>query len=330
MLTIQEGAGKVVKMCMGVKAGEKAVIITDLLRPASLGSALQKACMEQGAEAVLITIDSQLVDGQLPDSVGRAISYADVLFCVTTNTLAYTKAVDVCKKNGCRVVAITGVQEEAFMEGSIEANYEAMAPVVAGVQKAFDEAECVEVTAPGGTSLTLSLKGRTSFSCPGMLHQPGGLIGLPAMEAYIAPVEDQTNGVLVADASGSGLGKLEEPVRIEIRNGRACSITGGAQAKALADRLEATNNPNSYVIAEFAIGLNPCAKLVGQIAIDEGIYGTGHFALGNNLGMNGKNDAPQHMDMVYWKPTIRLDGKLLMEEGRLVEWDDLIKSTQKI
>jgi hypothetical protein len=34
--------------------------------------------------------------------------------------------------------------------------------------------------------------------------------------------------------------------------------------------------------------------------------------------------------MVYWKPTIRLDGKLLMEEGRLVEWDDLIKSTQKI
>ena len=78
MLTIQEGAGKVVKMCMGVKAGEKAVIITDLLRPASLGSALQKACMEQGAEAVLITIDSQLVDGQLPDSVGRAISYADV------------------------------------------------------------------------------------------------------------------------------------------------------------------------------------------------------------------------------------------------------------
>lgn len=324
MLTIQEGANKIARMCMGVKAGESVVIITDLSRPASLGSALQKACMDLGAEAVLITIDSHLVNGQLPDSVGRAICFADVLFCVTANTLGYTKAVDACKKNGCRVAAITDVLEDAFMKGSIEVNYEAMAPVIAGVEKAFNEASHVQITAPGGTSITLSIQGRKAFTCPGVLHAPGGLIGLPGMEVYIAPVEDQTNGILVADASGSGLGKLEDPVRISIEAGRAYDISGGKQAKMLADRLKATNNPNSYVIAEFAIGLNPFAELVGHIAIDEGIYGTGHFALGNNLGFAGKNDAPQHFDMVYWKPTIYLDEKLFMKDGRLVELDHLI------
>lgn len=91
MLSIQEGADKIVRMCMGVKAGERVVIITDLLRPISLSNALQKACMEQGAETILIVIDSNLVDGQLPESVDRAIRFSDVLLCVTTNTLAYTR-----------------------------------------------------------------------------------------------------------------------------------------------------------------------------------------------------------------------------------------------
>ena len=329
MIQIHEGAEKIVSMCMGVQPDEKVVIITDLLRPSSLGKALQKACMDVGAEAVLITIDSELAGGQLPESVARAISLVDVLICVTTSTLAYTKAVDACKANGCRVVTITGVEEDAFMKGSIEADYAAMAPVVAGVEAAFNAAKQVSITAPGGTNMTLSIEGRTAFTCPGMLRKPGGLIGLPAMEVYIAPVEDQTNGILVADASGSGLGKLTESVSIAIRDGKAYEITGGDQAKSLSDRLASTNNPNSYTIAEFAIGLNPCAELVGAIAIDEGIYGTGHFALGNNLGFNGRNDAPLHLDMVYWKPTIHLDGKLFMEDGKLVEFDHLIPRNNK-
>ena len=330
MLSIQEGADKIVRMCMGVKAGEKVVIITDLLRPISLSNALQKACMDQGAETILIIIDSNLVDGQLPESVDRAIRFSDVLLCVTTHTLAYTKAIYACKKNGCRVLSMTDVPEDVFSKGAIEVNYEAMAPVIAEVEKAFNRASRARISAPGGTEITLSIENRRAFTCPGVMRTPGGLIGLPAIEVYIAPVEDQTNGVLVADASGSGLGKLEEPIKISIKDGQAYDIAGGAQAEVLSSRLLGTNNPNSYVIAEFAIGLNPCAELVGHIAIDEGIYGTGHFALGNNLGFEGKNDAPLHLDMVYWKPTIYLDEHLFMKNGCLVELDHLIPKHTKI
>ena len=73
------------------------------------------------------------------------------------------------------------------------------------------------------------------------------------------------------------------------------------------------------VVAEFAIGLNPCATPTGSIVIDEGIYGTGHFALGSNTGFGGNNVCPQHLDLVYEKPTIYLDESLFMKDGVLTE-----------
>ena len=329
MLTIQEGARKIVNMCMGVRAGEHVIVITDTKRPASLGKATFGACLEVGAETTLITFDGSMINGQLNDQISAAIEHADVLLCITTSTLAYTNAVYKCKANGCRVACITDVTEDSFMKGAIECNYEGMAPVVEHVRKAFLEAKEAEITSPGGTHLKLSIDGRRPFTCPGRLSDPGGLIGLPAMEVYIAPIEDKTNGVLVADASGSRLGILEEPVRFTIENGKAVKIEGGRQAKELAEFLESTKNPNSYTIAEFAIGLNPCAQLCGSIAVDEGIYGTGHYALGNNLGFEGKNMAPNHLDMVYWKPTIYLDGKLFMKDGELLGWHEQISEMNK-
>lgn len=324
MLTILEGAEKIVTMCMGVKPGERVVIITDINRPESLAKALLSRCMNRGAEAIVVTFDGSLNDGQLSVCASEAIQSADVLLCVTTMTLAYTNAVYSCRDHGCRVAAITDVTEESFQTGALEADYQAMVPVIAAVQCAFDEADSAHITSPSGTDLHLSIKGRSAHVCSGMMHERGGLIGLPAMEVYIAPLENSTHGQLIADASGSGLGKLESPIAFTIEGGRAISIEGQRQASQLKETLEETNNPNSYVIAEFAIGLNPCAELVGHIAVDEGIYGTGHFALGNNLGFGGQNNAPKHLDMVYWKPTIHLDGRPFMEDGKLVGLDHLI------
>lgn len=329
MLTIEQGADKIVSMCMGVSPGEKVIIVTDIMRPISLSQALYKSCKRKGADAISIIFDGNLVNGQVDSSIAKAIESADVLLCLTTSTIAYTKAVDVCRKNGCRVAAITDATEDTFKEGSIEADYLQMAVVIEEVRKLFDAADEVCVTSPGGTELRLSINNRRSHVCNGVLREPGGLIGLPAMEVYIAPIENSTNGILVADASGSGLGCIQEPISLIVSNGKVVEITGGEQANALSARLAETNEPNSFTVAEFAIGLNPCAKLVGHISVDEGIYGTGHFALGNNLGFGGNNDAPQHLDLVYWRPTIKLDGKPFMKEGRLVEFDSYILNSIK-
>ena len=124
-------------------------------------------------------------------------------------------------------------------------------------------------------------------------------------------------GTLIADVMGTGMGLLTQPIHLEIQDGKAYRITGGTQADHLRKKVE--NVPGGTVEAEFAIGLNPCATPTGSIVIDEGIYGTGHFALGSNTGFGGNNVCPQHLDLVYEKPASYLDEALFMKDGVLTE-----------
>ena len=51
---------------------------------------------------------------------------------------------------------------------------------------------------------------------------------------------------------------------------------------------------------------------------DEKVLGTIHIALGNNVSMGGNVNVPLHLDGVIKKPTVYLDGKLLMKDGKLL------------
>ena len=75
---------------------------------------------------------------------------------------------------------------------------------------------------------------------------------------------------------------------------------------------------NARNIAEFGIGTNDSARLSGVLLEDEKVLGTIHIALGNNSSMGGKIKVPIHLDGVVKKPTVYLDGKLLMEGGKLL------------
>lgn len=311
----KEGALRVVKECVGVRPGEKVLVVTDVQRPALVSRELFQACREQGAETVWAVFDGVLADGQVPALLDRAMDAADVIFCVTTDTLGYSAAAKRCTEQGGRVVTMTEAPEALLTDPALEADFPVLRGVVERVMEAFDAAETVHVTAPGGTDLTFSLAGRSSHSCLGTCLEPG-MAAVPDMEAYIAPVEGSVQGILAADISGTGLGLLSESIHLEIRDSRVVKLSGGAQAQQLKERLKGVDGGD--VLAEFAVGLNPCAQPVGSIVIDEGVYGTGHFALGSNTGFGGTNICGQHLDLVYWKPTIYLDGALFMRDGVLV------------
>ena len=74
----------------------------------------------------------------------------------------------------------------------------------------------------------------------------------------------------------------------------------------------------AYNIAEFGIGTNDSAKLSGLLLEDEKVMGTVHIALGNNVTMGGTFNVPIHLDGVIKKPTVYLDNKLLMKNGKLL------------
>jgi leucyl aminopeptidase (aminopeptidase T) len=69
-------------------------------------------------------------------------------------------------------------------------------------------------------------------------------------------------------------------------------------------------------LAEFGIGTNPKARL-GIVLEGEKVLGTCHIALGDNSTFGGRVRAGIHIDGIILKPTVKLDEKILMENGRL-------------
>jgi leucyl aminopeptidase (aminopeptidase T) len=150
-----------------------------------------------------------------------------------------------------------------------------------------------------------------------LARRPGDATGVPDIEAYIAPVEEDTNGRLVVDGSTSVTGVAKEPIEITIREGVARRIEGGSGARSLRQILQDARSKASLRVGEFGIGLNPLARIRGSIIEDEGALGTAHVALGDNTRLGGRNRAPTHIDLVIKRPHIRFDGTTVLR-GRKV------------
>ena len=318
MASIKEGAQKILNQLLQAQSNHNVTIVCDTSRPPAISDSLFSAACEIGCVTTKILYDANARKGQLPTAVDDAMACSDIVICITQKTIGYSKGADRCRAHGGRIIVLTEANEDVLCKGGIEADFFALQQTISAVRERFDSANNVHVKSPSGTDLRLDIGGRTASTSPGLCLEPGLLAAIPAVEVYIPPNESKTNGVFVADVSASQLGLLEESITMTIKDGVAVAIDGGQQAEKLKKILSDTGCSASYIIAEFAIGLNPCAEPIGIISVDEGVYGTGHFALGRNLGMGGGNDSPEHLDFVYRHPTIYLDGDLFMKDGKLI------------
>ena len=78
------------------------------------------------------------------------------------------------------------------------------------------------------------------------------------------------------------------------------------------------NDNNVFNIAELGIGTNHGAKIIGEVLEDEKVLGTAHIAIGTNISNGGRIKAPVHLDGVFTKPTIYVDGKKIIENGKML------------
>lgn len=203
-----------------------------------------------------------------------------------------------------------------MIHGGIEGDFEQAKIVCTAMAKAMAGAEKVILTSSSGTHLEYSAKGRRGNSLYCMV-EPGQFSTLPTVEANVSPLEGTANGIIVADGSIPyiGIGVLEEPVTLKVENGRIVDISGGRQAKMLADNLASKNDPNVYNIAEHGVGLNPKCHFCGFMLEDEGVFGTCHIGIGTSITLGGVVKAACHYDVIMKNGTIVADGKTLMEHG---------------
>ena len=251
-----------------------------------------------------------------PQEVAAAMAQASAMALVTEFSLSHTTARLDATRRGARVASLPAITEDIFSR-TVPIDYGYLETLGRLLAAQLTAAELCRITAPGGTDITISLRGREGRSDDGDLRSPGAFGNIPAGEAYIAPVEKEGSGTIVFDGSLSTWGMLETPLVVGFEGGRAVSIDGDGAARWLAETLDA-GGATGRVIAELGIGTNPAATITGLILEDEKVKGTIHLAFGTNTGIGGANESSVHIDGLVRDPTVELDGRIAIRDGRPV------------
>ena len=302
-----------VETCMGVKPREAVLLVTDPAR-LNVAEALVEAAKKARAEVMLMCMQARSRHGEEPPKpVERAMIASDVVLAPTTYSLTHTQARLRACRAGARVATMPMITEEMMCRGAMLADYREVSRLTHRVADLLTEASEVEVSTPAGTDLVLGIAGRKACSDTGIFHNSGDWGNLPAGEAFIAPIEGKARGRIVVD--GSMVDTLLATIKIEVEDGRATRISGRPASRLIKMLEEA--GPKAYNLAEFGIGTNPKARLMGNVLEDEKVLGTCHVAFGDNSTFGGRVRAGIHVDGILLKPTIKLDGKIIMEKGQL-------------
>lgn len=303
--------------CMAVKKNETVLVITDETKR-EIGYSLFDNAKRLGYNALLLEIPVGKINGEEPPKqVAEMMQKFDVVLIPTAKSVTHTDARRKASAKGVRVATFPGITKEIMIRG-MNADYKAISKRSLKLKKILEQTKHVKITAPAGTDIEFDITGRTAIASKGLYHKKGEGGNLPTGETFNAPVEGTANGIFVVDGSFAGLGLIENVnIRVEVKNGFATKITGGNAAKKLNTMLDKVGK-KARNIAEFGIGTNDSARLSGILLEDEKVMGTVHLALGNNVTMGGSVNVPIHVDGVITKPTVYIDGKLLMEKGKLL------------
>ncbi len=306
-----------IRDCMGTKENESVLVITDENKR-EIGYSLFENAKRLGHQSLLVEMKAGKINGEEPhEAVAELMKKFDVVLVPTTKSITHTDARRNASAKGVRVATFPGITKEIMIRG-MNADYNAISKRSIKLKKILEKGKQIKVTAPAGTDITFDIAGRTAIASKGLFHKKGESGNLPTGETFLAPVEGTANGVFVADGSFAGLGLIKNTkIKVEVKNGFATKITGGNPAKKLNSMLDEVGK-RARNIAEFGIGTNDSAKLSGVLLEDEKVMGTVHIALGNNVTMGGTFNVPIHVDGVIKKPTVWMDGKLLMKDGKLL------------
>jgi aminopeptidase len=305
-----------IRDCMGARPGERVLIVTDApLR--TIGYALRQAAVDLGQDVLLAEMIPRQSNGEEPPpDVAELMTRRDLVLCATSKSLTHTNARRAASAAGARVATLPGVTE-AIMVRCMNADYAQIAERTQRICALMAETRVIRVQAPAGTDITMPVAGRRAFPSTGLIRERGQWGNLPTGEAYVAPLEGASHGVVVVDGSMAGIGMTTHPIRVEVEDGYATSISGGADAERLVALLE-PHGRAARNVAEFGIGTNDRAILTGVILEDEKVMGTIHIAFGDNKSMGGSIGVPSHLDGVVKQPTVWFDERKVIEAGRLL------------
>jgi leucyl aminopeptidase (aminopeptidase T) len=334
---IRRGVESMLQVNLAVRDGESVLVMTDL-PPGTWWQEKPLPSLQDALErSYLARLVANLVAELYPETKVEFLPYAmtepagsepnvdaamivgafDIIIAINTHSLTHTNMIAQACANGSRVASMPGFLAEMF-EGPMTADYDRIAEDSGLLAGLLTEASLAVVTTPHGTDLRLDLRGRSGDVDIGLIRSPGKCDNLPGGEAFIAPVEGQSEGKLVVNPEG--FAGLDEPMTLYFEAGSVSRIEGGGAIGGEFCRLLELPSPQRQMarrnLAELGIGTNPKAASVQSTLEAEKIKGTVHVAIGDNAHIGGLVEADLHQDFVVWQPDLLLDGEPVIRSGK--------------
>jgi len=302
--------------CMGLKPDETLLIITDETRR-EIANSLHEAGKSLCKESFLMEMKARDINGQEPPSqIAELMKKVDVVVCPTEKSLTHTDARREAVKFGVRIGTMPGIGIDTMIR-CLNADYDKIINLTSSIAEKLRKTSVVKVVTEKGTDISMPMEGRKILESTGVLRNKGESGNLPSGEVYLAPWEGKSNGKIIIDGSMAGIGMLDEPIIVEVKDGYAEKIYGGKQADKLNAMVEKSGR-EARAVAEFGFGTNYKAQLCGEILEDEKVFGTIHIAFGNNVSMGGNVTVSSHLDGLVKEPDVYFDEVPVMKKGKLV------------
>ena len=319
----------VVQTCMDIRRGENVLIVCDPTT-SEIGQSLHIATQKRTDRVLLIVMPKSRPPGEAPPSpVAALMRQQQVVIAATKYSLTHTKAARQALKDGARIATMPGMTFELYTEGGMTADFQDVKRRISNIANVLRRRRIINVKSETGTDVTFEVNWRDwKLDDNGICNRPRMLTNLPAGKVFILPKEGTMNGTIVIDGSWDST-LIDEPVELIVENGTVIDVKGGSLAATIrqsygevAKKLKAKDRESVWTIAEFGFGMNPSARLVGNVLEDEKRMGSCYFSIGDNSRLGGSSHAGIHVSGVLAKPTVWLDDTCLTESGEFMAIDD--------
>ena len=351
---IEDAVLKMLLVNMGLKAGERLLVVTDAPTLEQWSAKDQPFLVTMTRRAMLAKIVAEIARDRMtgvevsflpfpstgrnavepPAEVAERMKVTDVVVIITSFSLTHTEARQEACRSGARFASMPRFIPEMFYPGGpMDTDYAEIKEFTERIAALLTPARQVHVTCPAGTDITFSIEGRPGQVDAGMYTQPGSWGNLPAGEAYCVPLEGSAEGII--QVTPGWYADLVEPMTLIFTRGELVELRGGgAVGDELREILRPGEESEPYTsrrnLGEFGIGTNPNARRVDITLEAEKIKGTVHLATGDSAHMGGLVHADYHQDFVIPRASFTLDSQVIMQEGEIVMRETtLLKRGQK-
>lgn len=182
----------------------------------------------------------------------------------------------------------------------------------------------MHITAPNGTDLKLAIAGRPVLVSDGVISdvemEQGGAacrVWLPAGEVYLVPVPGSAEGTVVVDRHFYQDQEIRK-LSLTFEAGKLTSMSAESGLEKLQERYDAASDGKDQ-FSVIDIGLNPNVRIpAGSRMVAWMPAGMVTFGFGSNTWAGGDNSADFALNPHLSGCTVKVDGKLIVEDGSLV------------